>query len=133
MATKVETLSSQAGIAAQKRLFAALPEHARVSTTMDNRTEMHHHTELVTDYGTAAYFADPYSSWQRGTYEHHNGRLRRYCPKGTDFTPISEDELQEAITHIKNQPRRCLGWFTPAEVFQEHLESEPTDQCCTSE
>lgn len=49
-ATKVAALTSQEGVDAQKRLFAALPEHARCSTTMDNGTEMHLHTELVTDY-----------------------------------------------------------------------------------
>lgn len=132
VATKVDTLTSQAGVDAQKRLFSPLPAHARRSTTMDNGTEMHLHTELVTDYGIATYFADPYSSWQRGTNEHHNGRLRRYYPKGTDFSQIPEDQLQAAITEINNQPRKCLEWFTPAVVFQEHLESEPTDQCCTS-
>lgn len=132
-ATKVEALTSRAGIDAQKRLFGPLPEHARCSTTMDNGTEMHLHTELVTDYQMDTYFADPYSSWQRGTNEHHNGRLRRYYPKGTDFSQISEEELQAAITEINNQPRKCLGWFTPAEAFDEHLHLETTDQCCTSE
>ena len=100
---------------------------------MDNGTEMHRHTELATDYGMDTYFADPYSSYQRGTNEHHNGRLRRYYPKGTDFSQISEEELQAAVTEINNQPRKCLGWFTPAEAFDEHLHSETTDQCCTSE
>lgn len=131
-ATKVAALSSREGIEAQKRLFGPLPVHARVSTTMDNGTEMHLHTELVTDYGMDTYFADPYSSWQRGTNEHHNGRLRRYYPKGTDFSHLSEEELQAAVTEINNQPRKCLGWFTPAEAFDEHLHLETTGQCCTS-
>ncbi|TLP90578.1 hypothetical protein FEF26_15285 [Nesterenkonia salmonea] len=77
-------------------------------------------------------FADPYSSWQRGTNEHHNGKLRRYYPKGTDFSHLSEEELQAAVTEINNQPRKCLGWFTPAEAFDEHLHLETTGQCCTS-
>ncbi|MFV0373922.1 IS30 family transposase, partial [Microbacterium sp.] len=133
LATKVPSLTSRAGVDAQKHLFGPLPAHARRSTTMDNGTEMHLHTELRTDYAMDTYFADPYSSYQRGTNEHHNGRLRRYYPKGTDFTTVTEEELQEAITQINNQPRKCLGWLTPAEVFQEHLHSEQTDQCCTSE
>ena len=53
----------------------------RVSTTMDNGPEMHLHGELGAELGMDTYFADPYSSWQRGTNEHHNGRLRRYFPK----------------------------------------------------
>lgn len=132
-ATKVHALTSRAGVEAQKRLFGPLPEHARRSTTMDNGTEMHLHTELRTDLAMDTYFADPYSSWQRGTNEHHNGRLRRYFPKGTDFSKITEEDLQAVITAINNQPRKCLDWLTPAEVFQEHLNSEQTGQCCTSE
>jgi IS30 family transposase len=100
---------------------------------MDNGTEMHLHTELITEYEMDTYFADPYSSWQRGTNEHHNSRLRRYYPKGTDFSEVSEEDLQAAISEINNQPRKCLGWLTPAEVFDEHLHLETTGQCCTSE
>lgn len=133
LATKVASLTSRAGVDAQKRLFGPLPAHARRSTTMDNGTEMHLHTELHIDFGMDTCFADPYSSYQRGTNEHHNGRLRRYFPKGTDFTQVSETELQAVITAINDQPRKCLGWLTPSEVFQEHLQSEQTDQCCTSE
>lgn len=133
LATKVTALTSRAGVDAQKHLFGSLPAHARRSTTMDNGTEMHLHTELVAELAMDTYFADPYSSYQRGTNEHHNGRLRRYFPKGTDFSQISESELHDVITAINNQPRKCLGWLTPAEVFHEHLHSEQTDQCCTSE
>ena len=81
MATKVKTITSRDGVNAQKQLFAKLPVHARVSTTMDNGPEMHLHGELGAELGMDTYFADPYSSWQRGTNEHHNGRLRRYFPK----------------------------------------------------
>lgn len=133
LATKVTALTSRAGVNAQKRLFGPLPAHARRSTTMDNGTEMHLHTELVTDLGMNTYFADPYSSYQRGTNEHHNGRLRRYFPKGTDFSSITETELHDVITAINNQPRKCLDWSTPAEIFHEHLHFEQTTQCCTSE
>lgn len=132
VATKVKAITSRASVNAQKHLFAHLPSHARQSTTMDNGPEMHLHSELAADLGMDTYFADPYSSWQRGTNEHHNGRLRRYYPKGTDLTSVSEEELQEVITEINNQPRKCLGWKTPNEAFQEHLQSTPANQRCTS-
>ncbi len=67
------------------------------------------------------YFADPYSSWQRGTNEYHNGLLRRYLPKGTDFSHLTTEELDDILLEINNRPRKCLGFYTPIEVFNKHL------------
>ncbi|WP_166355612.1 IS30 family transposase, partial [Phytoactinopolyspora limicola] len=68
--------------------------------------------------------AVPYSSWQRGTNEHFNGRIRKYLPKRTRLDTITDDELADIITEINNRPRKVLGWQTPAEVFN-HLCSTP--------
>ena len=35
------------------------------------------------------YFADPYSSWQRGSNENRNERIRRYLPKKTSFDDLT--------------------------------------------
>ncbi|MGO3148314.1 MAG: transposase, partial [Leucobacter sp.] len=53
------------------------------------------------------------------TNEHFNGRIRKYLPKGTSFTDLDQQELDEYVTEINNRPRKVLGWATPAEVFQE--------------
>jgi transposase, IS30 family len=132
-ARKVSALTSEEGVAAQLFIFGSLPAGARKSTTMDNGTEMHLHRRLVERLGMETFFADPYSSWQRGTNEHHNGRIRRYFPKGTNCDLVSQEELDAVVEAINNEPRKCLGWFTPAEVFQEQLELLETQQCCTSE
>jgi len=63
------------------------------------------------------YFADPYSSWQRGTNEHGNWHIRYYLPKGTDFSKVSEEELQDIIEEINNRPRKILSYQTANEVF----------------
>lgn len=46
------------------------------------------------------YFADPYSSWQRGSNENANGPLRKFFPKGHDFAKVPEEELAKAIRLI---------------------------------
>ena len=119
-AEKVSRIASEETIAAQLRMFGNMPEEARRSTTLDNGRENHLHYELAALH-MKTYFADPYSSWQRGTNEYHNGVLRRYLPKGTNFDTIDDEELKDIIDEINNRPRKCLGWATPKEVFAKSL------------
>lgn len=115
-AQKVSRIASEETIAAQQNLFGSLPQNARRSTTLDNGRENHLHY-LLNDLDMKTYFADPYSSWQRGTNEYHNGVLRRYLPKGTNFDTINDEELNDIVEEINNKPRKCLGWSTPKEMF----------------
>lgn len=119
-AVKVGAITSEMAVVAQKKIFALLPEHARKSTTLDNGKENHLHMELKT-LNMDTYFADPYSSWQRGTNEYHNGLLRRYLPKGTSFAELKQEDLDDMVWEINNRPRKCLGYQTPQEVFDSYI------------
>ena len=68
-----------------------------------------------------AYFADPYSSWQRGTNENTNGLIRRYLPKRTDFTNLTQTELDGIVEEINNRPRKVLAYKTANEVYSEKI------------
>ncbi len=116
-AEKVGRIASRETTDAQLQIFACLPEAARLTTTLDNGREHHLHCELTASLGLDVYFADPYSSWQRGCNEYHNGLLRRYLPKRTDFTNLSQAELDDIVEEINNRPRKCLDYATPNEVF----------------
>jgi len=118
---KVKAIDSQSALDAQRQIFTSLPEKARRSTTLDNGKETHLHFKLRDDLDMATFHADPYSSWQRGTNEHGNGLLRYYFPKGTDFTKVTDDELQDVIWELNNRPRKILQYRTAQEVFNEHL------------
>jgi IS30 family transposase len=120
-AVKVARVTSAETAEAQIRIFANLPAEARRSTTLDNGRENHHHTKLKTELNIQAYFADPYSSWQRGSNENHNGLLRRYLPKKTDFTDLTQQDLDDIVEEINNRPRKCLGYKTANEVFSEEI------------
>ncbi len=55
------------------------------------------------------YFAHPYSSWERGSNENANGIIRRFFPKGTDFSKVSIEKIQAVEDWMNDYPRRILG------------------------
>lgn len=70
--------------------------------------------------GLNVFFANAYHSWERGTNENTNGLLRQYFPKGTDFTEITQSDIDKAVEEINNRPRKRLNWRTPKEVMQRN-------------
>lgn len=114
--TKLERKSSEQTRNAVICRLQKLPEKARRSLTVDNGTENARHEEITEAIGTRCYFARPYASWQRGSNEQVNGMVRRYFPKGTDFSKITDEQVAWVESRINNRPRKCLGYKTPAEV-----------------
>lgn len=129
MGKKIIDLTSEETSNIQQQMFSRLPLRARQSTTLDNGRENHLHFRLKEKLKMNTYFADPYSSWQRGSNEFHNGLIRRYLPKKTDFSRITQEELDDILEEINNRPRKCLNYNTPNEVFNYLLKNEG---CCNS-
>jgi transposase, IS30 family len=51
------------------------------------------------------------------SYEHTNGLVRQYFPKGTDFSTLSNADVQRVWNKLNTRPRKILGYQTPSEVF----------------
>jgi len=100
-----------------KQLFRKIPRSIRKTMTFDNGKEFAGFKALEKAVGFCCYFADPYSSWQRGTNENTNGLLRQFFPKGTNFNEISKSEIDKAASLLNNRPRKCLNYRTPHEVL----------------
>lgn len=133
MARIVPDKTAGESVGAQLDMFSPLPAGARVSVTHDNGTEFAHHERLRDGLGMATYFADPYSSWQRGSNENRNGMIRRYLPKRCEIRMDMAKEVREIVDEINNRPMRVLGYRTPAEAFaDELLELQDQQGCCTS-
>jgi transposase, IS30 family len=115
LTNKSAAVTAQAVITAYRRI----PGKMRATLTLDNGKEFARFKEIEQRTGLTVYFADPYASWQRGTNENTNGLLRRYFPKGSDFREVTQETLAAAVKKLNHRPRKCLGYRTPHEVFQE--------------
>lgn len=118
---RMPDLTAFSSIIAQEKIYSLLPYEARRSTTLDNGHEHVLHTRLKQNLGIQTYFADPYSSWQRGGNENGNMWIRYYFPKGTDFNTITDEELRDVEYDLNSRPRKRLGYLTPLEVFNLNL------------
>lgn len=120
--TKVKALTGKETVRAQVEIFGQYPNEARQSTTLDNGKENHDHVDMEQRLSMKTYFAHPYASFERGTNENGNWHLRYYFPKKTDFTKVSEEELQDVIAEINQRPRKILNYQTAQEVFDQELQ-----------
>jgi IS30 family transposase len=94
------------------------PLAARVHTiTVDNGKEFCEHEQIAVALKARIYFAHPYASWERGLNENTNGLVRQYFPKKSDFTAITNADLERVAELLNNRPRKTLGYRTPNEVF----------------
>jgi IS30 family transposase len=67
------------------------PISKRVQTlTYDNGKEFTDHAIIDRDCGSTTYFADPYSSWQRGSNENLNGLIQQYIPKSRPHSTVTD-------------------------------------------
>ena len=87
------------------------------SITFDNGGEFAAHEKMAKALKCQIYFAKPYHSWQRGLNENSNGLLRRYFPKKTEITHISNEKLREVSFLINMRPRKTLDYLTPLEII----------------
>ena len=85
--------------------------------TLDNGSEFAAHARINKHHSIDVFFAKPYASWQRGTNENTNGRLRRIWPKKFDMATLSQEEIDNGVMLLNLTPRKVLKGLTPLEVF----------------
>lgn len=95
------------------------PNKVVKSITYDNGPENAKHLNINEELNCDSYFCQPYHSWEKGSVEQVNGLIRRYIPKGSDFSKTHYKTLEKIEALLNNRPRRCLGFKTPLEVYNE--------------
>ena len=49
--------------------------------------------------------------------------MTEFFPKGTDFSKVTDDEVQRVFGMINDRSRKVLGYRTASEVYRELLHS----------
>ncbi len=89
----------------------------RKSITLDNGIEFKWHQQVKDELKIDTYFCRPYHSWEKGLVEQINGLIRRFLPKKTDLSKVSDKEIKVIEYLLNSRPRKLLNWKTPAQVF----------------
>lgn len=87
--------------------------------TTDNGKEFSAHEIISEALGVDVFFADPYSSWQKGAIENANGLIRQYIPKKVSFNDYDDKDIKDIEEKINRRPRKKLGFETPIERFSK--------------
>lgn len=93
--------------------------------TFDNGGEFRDYKALEKSYDkrkkaprVQVYYAHPYRSGERGSNENANRLIRRFIPKGTVITDISEEFIQQVEDWINNLLRPMFGYKSSLEMVK---------------
>jgi IS30 family transposase len=85
--------------------------------TLDNGLEFAEHQRIAKGLNADIYFADLYSSWQRGINENTNGLIRQYFPKNMPLDMVTQKQIDFVMDRLNNRPRKTRGGKSPNELF----------------
>ena len=98
-------------VAKKKESFSSKEQEKNIIT--DNGPEFAAHKLITKHLGAVVYFADPYSSWQKGAIENTNKLIRQYIPKQANFDDYTDKKIAMIQKKINNRPRQKLNFETP--------------------
>ena len=98
--------------------LSQLPKPLVKTLTTDRGPENHGYQQITNTLQIPVYFCNPYHSWEKGTVENTNSRVRRFLPKGKTLNNLTESYLKKVENQLNNTPRKCLKFKTPNEMLQ---------------
>lgn len=118
LAAPLPAKKAQAVVDATVELLRPLKQFVK-TMTFDNGKEFTRHEDIANVLECDTYFATPYHSWERGQNENANGLLRQYFPKAMELIDVTTKQVVAAVDKLNSRPRKCLGFKTPYESFEE--------------
>jgi len=96
-----------------------IPSPYLKTLTRDRGSENLDYKTIEFEIGLKVYFAHAYCSQERGSNENLNGLVRRFFPKKTDFSKVTDEEICRVEYLLNTRPRKRFGGKTPLEVLYE--------------
>jgi IS30 family transposase len=115
---KVANLKTETVMKALILLLLEIPPTRRHTITFDNGSEFADWKKLERLFGLSVYFCDSYSAWQKGAVENSNMLFRRFVPKGTDLSLLSDEQVARIEQLLNDKPMDCLGHLSANDVWQ---------------
>ncbi len=112
----------------ERKLGPRLFRRIFLSVTVDNGSEFQdcagmERSCLTKGKRTHLYYCHPYSSYERGSNENANGLIRRWFPKGTDFSSVTDAQVRWVERWVNGYPRGVLGGRCADERLMEWIEA----------
>lgn len=117
-----DSLSVKKALQEIKKIYGEHFNKIFKTITADNGSEFSELSEILKRYDSEAYFTHPYSSWERGTNERHNGLIRRFIPKGSSIKSITASMVNEIQIWLNRLPRKTLNYESPEECYYKEVE-----------
>jgi IS30 family transposase len=96
-------------------------KHWMKTMTFDNDLAFAAHEQVAQKIGVKTFFTRPYTSQDKGTVENRIGILRRFFPKKTDLSLVSNSEVKRVEKILNNRPVRKFKYKTPNQVYNQKL------------
>lgn len=89
--------------------------------TFDNDKGFADHMDVANTLNVKTFFTRPYTSQDKGTVENRIGQLRRFFPKKTDLSNVTDDQVKSVERLLNNRPVRKFNYKTPNQVLLEKI------------
>ena len=96
-------------------------KHPLHTITFDNDKGFADHMKVAQELKVKTYFTRPYTSQDKGTVENRIGQIRRFFPKKTDLSLVTEKEVKRVENLLNDRPIRKYNYKTPNQVLLKRI------------
>jgi len=121
--TSIQKISNRYSGIVSKAIIKKLKQvnYSLHTLTFDNDLGFASHMEVARALNVNTYFTRPYTSQDKGTVENRIGQIRRFFPKKTDLSTVTDKQVKQVEKLLNNRPVRKFNYLTPNQVLQQKI------------